>query len=128
MLEMFKLKIRSILELACPVWHSAITVKENNDIERVQKIALRIILGDSYHSYRAALIELGLEKLKERHSKQCQKFALNFSQDKRHKDKFILMKKRTRSSKKRKFYQPYARTVRYRKSAVPNFIKLLNQN
>ena len=44
-------EIRSILELAAPVWHSGLTVKQSRDIERVQKIALFIMLGDNFINY-----------------------------------------------------------------------------
>ena len=40
-------EIRSLLELAVPVWHSGLTIKQSNDIERVQKVALFIILGET---------------------------------------------------------------------------------
>ena len=46
MLEVYKLQIRSNLELACPVWHSEITVKEKIDLERVPKLCL------PYNSWR----------------------------------------------------------------------------
>ena len=132
MLDVYKLKVRSILELACPVWHSSITAKETNDIERVQKTAFHIILGDSYHSYSSAMSVLDLEKLEKRRDNQCYKFAQKFSKDQRQKDKFI---PRTRASIKRKrkvgnkgkFYPPFTRTARYKKSAIPYFIKLLNE-
>ena len=44
-LDVYLKEIRSILELAVPAWHSGLTVKQAEDIERVQKVALKIILG-----------------------------------------------------------------------------------
>jgi len=35
--------IRPILEYACPVWHSSLTVEHSNRIEAIQKRAFRII-------------------------------------------------------------------------------------
>ena len=35
--DVYKKEIRSLLEYAVPVWHSSITVKQSNQIERVQK-------------------------------------------------------------------------------------------
>ena len=128
MLEVYKLKIRSMVELACPVWHSSITVKEKNDIERVQKTAFHIILGESYESYSSALEILGLEKLEKRREKQCLRFAKKFSEDNRHKNKFVPNTRRTRISKSKKFHYPKSRTTRYRKSSIPYFIGLLNQS
>ena len=37
--------IRSILEQSCVVWHSSLTQENSEDLERVQKAAVRIILG-----------------------------------------------------------------------------------
>ena len=56
--------IRSILEYACPVWHSGLTLAQSNDIERVQMRCLRIIYPEL--SYCDALFISGLEKLNER--------------------------------------------------------------
>jgi len=37
--------IRPILEYACPVWHSSLTVEHSNRIEAIQKRVFRIIFG-----------------------------------------------------------------------------------
>lgn len=37
--------IRPILEYACPVWHSGLTVEHSNRIEAIQKRAFRLIFG-----------------------------------------------------------------------------------
>ena len=44
MVNMYILFIRSVVEYICVVWHSSISNEESNNIERVQKTALRIIL------------------------------------------------------------------------------------
>ena len=56
--------IRSVLEYACPVWHSGLTTSQSNDIERVQKRCLRLIYPDL--SYRESLIISDLERLSDR--------------------------------------------------------------
>ena len=43
--------IRSILEQSCQVWHFSLTQENSNDIERVQKNALKVILGNKYNNY-----------------------------------------------------------------------------
>ena len=45
MFDVYTKEVRSILELAVPVWHSGLTKKQSRDIERIQKIAFKIILG-----------------------------------------------------------------------------------
>ena len=44
--DIFILFIRSQLEQSAVVWHSSLTEKNKNDLERVQKSALKIIMGD----------------------------------------------------------------------------------
>ena len=67
-------QVRCILEMACPVWHSALTQADSRAVERVQKSA--IILGDDYNSYDSALDNLDLSTLDERRHTICLNFAL----------------------------------------------------
>ena len=46
MLDVYTKEIRSVLELAVPSWHSALTQKQIATIERVKKVAVSIILSD----------------------------------------------------------------------------------
>ena len=62
----YTLYIWSILEFNSNVWFSSITIEESDNIERVQKIAFRIILKENYESYENALIQLNLQTLSER--------------------------------------------------------------
>ena len=71
----YKLFIRSILEQSCVVWHSSITIEEENDIERVQKVCLKIILKGRYESYSQALETTDLTTLSQRRKKLCLNFA-----------------------------------------------------
>ena len=48
MIQIYFSYIRSILEQSSTVWHSSLTVEDSQDIERVQKSAVRIILKDEY--------------------------------------------------------------------------------
>ena len=76
MLEIYILYIRSILESSAVVWHSSITQAEQLPIERVQKVALRIILDTNYVCYESALKFAGLQSLYDRRTTLCKKFAL----------------------------------------------------
>ena len=67
--------MRSILEQSCQVWNFSLTEDNSNDLERVQKNALRIILGEKYTSYQLALEEFNLSDLKTRREYLCKKFA-----------------------------------------------------
>ena len=67
--------VRSILEQSAVVWHSSLTAKNRKDLERVQKSAVRVILGNKSSSYRKDLEKLKLDSLNERRRKICLKFA-----------------------------------------------------
>ena len=75
MVNIYILFIRSILEQSCIVWHSSISQEDSNSLERVQKTALRIILGQEYIDYQTALILTGLPTLKQRRADLCLQFA-----------------------------------------------------
>ena len=75
MVNIYILFIRSIVEYCCVVWHNSITEEESNHIERVQKIALRIILNEDYTDYSSALELSGLETLRQRRTQLSHNFA-----------------------------------------------------
>ena len=58
-----------------PVWNFSLTGEDIGKLERLQKIALHIILAEDYVSYNSALKTLGLEKLSERRRKLCLTFG-----------------------------------------------------
>ena len=90
MVSIYVSYIRSILEQSCTVWHSNLTIEDSEDLERVQKSAMRIILKDEYNSYEQALESLMLAKLSEQRDKLCLKFAKNCAENDLTKDLFPL--------------------------------------
>ena len=63
-----------------PAWHSGLTLKQTADIERVQRVAVNIILSDSNtglceYSYNMGIVILDIEPLEAGRLKLCQKFA-----------------------------------------------------
>ena len=65
------------MEQSAAVWSSSLTLKNINDLERVQKSAVRIIYGKPYESYSATLRDLNIMRLSERRDLICLKFAKN---------------------------------------------------
>ena len=55
-LDVFYKQIRSVLELAVAVWQPRLTLAENKQIERVQKCAFYIIMGEDFVSYDHAIL------------------------------------------------------------------------
>ena len=74
-LDTYMKEIRSIMELAAPVWHGGLTVKQSRDIERIQRTALFIILGDNFMDYEVACTLMNIEPLNMRRDNLCLKFA-----------------------------------------------------
>ena len=75
MFDVYTKEVRSILELAVPVWHSGLTKLQSTDIERIQKISFKILLGNNYLDYKQACKYLSAQTLEERRVKLCLKFA-----------------------------------------------------
>ena len=67
--------VRSIFELSSVVWSSSLTQDNSDDLERVQKSAVRIILGKNFDSYEDALMRVDLESLKDRREVLSKNFA-----------------------------------------------------
>ena len=91
-LDVYLKEIRSVLELAVPAWHSGLTQKQSADIERVQRVAVSIILSDSNtglceYPYYMALAILEIEPLKVRREHLCLTFAKKTLKS-RHSDMF----------------------------------------
>ena len=65
-IHIYIIYIRSVLEQSCVVWGTSITETESQELERVQKCALRIIYQAEYISYENALMLSGLPDLSKR--------------------------------------------------------------
>ena len=118
---MYKTFIRSILEFSAVVWHSSLSQSNINDIERIQKSALKAILKDKYKDYNSALSELNLESLYKRRELLCLRFAKKSLKLENFKKLFTLNKKchYMNKRKQRKYKQNHVYTERYLKSSIP---------
>ncbi|KAM3866247.1 G-protein coupled receptor 54-like [Diretmus argenteus] len=73
--SIFTIYIRPTLEYAAPVWHSGLTGVQSKAIERVQRRAVRIILGRDFTTYRDACSRLGHPLLSSRREDLTRAFA-----------------------------------------------------
>ena len=128
MLEIYMLYIRSVVEQACVVWHSSLTKGEQLDIERVQKVAMRIILQENYLSYDHALKITGIPTLKSRRVKLSLNFAKKCLKSNMTSDMFPLNTNNVNTRQHEKFYVPLAKKDRFAKSAIPYMARLFNAN
>ena len=116
-----------MLEYACVVWHSSISSEECNNIERVQKTALRIILKSDYDNYPSALRLVCLSTLKERRKKLSLSFAKKCLQSDSHVDLFPQVVKSVNTRPHERYFVTPARTERLAKSTIPYLQRLLNE-
>ena len=126
----YVLYIRSILEQSSVVWHSSLTQENSDDLERVQKEATRIILGNEFKNYEDALTKVNLDSLQERRKELCRKFAIKCtkSENVRVKDIFQIREKaHCMDTRKEEVYTvDYAHTERLKNSSIPYMQRLLN--
>jgi hypothetical protein len=122
------LYIRSILEQSCVVWHSSLTAENAQELERIQKAAVRIILGKNFENYEEALDRIDLQPLNVRREELCLKFAIKSLKNPKVRDIFP---KREKSPEmllrdEEKFVVKHANTERMKQSAIPYMQGLLN--
>ena len=128
LLDYYMKEIRVHLELAVPVWHSGLTYKLSADIERVQRVAVSIMLSNI--PYDRACATLGLKPLSIRRHELCERFAASTaSPQSRHNDLFQLEK--TGAYNTRSDYTKYREHIchksRFYKSPLPFLTRTLNQ-
>ena len=73
--RIYIMQVRSKLEQSSVLWHFGLSEKNRAKLERVQKSALRVILGKRYTTYSDALDKLNIESLEDRRRSLCLKFA-----------------------------------------------------
>ena len=126
MFDVYAKEVRSILEMAVPVWNSGLTKQQVTDIERLQKVAFRIMLGEKYISYQLACKKFSALTLEERRVKLCVKFARKNVNSEN--CMFTKLKKNVNTRQKTKMVKEYkCRTKRYQNSSLPYLAKLLNE-
>ena len=128
--HVYILFVRSLLEQSATVWHSSLTEENSEDLERVQKSAVNIILGNKNLDYEKSLAKLNMETLKERREYLCLSFALKCTRNTKTKHMFPESIKIHQMETRRpeKYQVQHANTERLKKSAVIYMQNLLNEN
>ena len=122
--------VRSLLEQSCVVWHSSLSVENRTDLERIQKTALKLILGSKYELYENALNILGIETLDERREQLCLRFAKKSAKHPKFSHLFPKNLKEHKMTTRNceKFKVEMAKNERLKKSAIIYMQNLLNEN
>ena len=135
MLDVYQKQVRSVLELAVPVWQPALTQQERREIERVQRCAFYVILGDAYNGYEQALDLLECDNLDDRREKLCKLFAKKAWKNPKYQNWFTLndeplptINTRSEATRVRNVLKPIVtRTDRYMNSPLPYLTEVLNK-
>ena len=119
--------IRPVLEYACQVWHFNISGYLSDDIERVQRRALRIILPELSYTEARELINIPL--LKDRRESLCKRFFLKH-ENPRTRNEFLPNKSAATYDLriKCKYNNHFCKTERFKKPFLPQIISKLNCN
>ena len=122
-------QIRSALEYAAVVWHAGLTQINTADIERIQKTACAIILGENYLNYENGLNHLKLERLDKRRETLSKKFADKAYKSEKYSSWFVNDSNENNTRRKtQKVKNVQTRTKRFKKSPLPYLTSLINQN
>ena len=119
MARIYTTVIRPVLEYACPVWHSNLTKYLSDDIETVQRRAMRTIYPGT--CYNEALELASLPTLQQRRETLCKEYFGKLKTD-THKLNKLLPEKREVSYPLRtttEFPLPKVRTNRFKNSFIP---------
>ena len=128
LVAVYKSYVRPALEYAAPVWHPGLTKLQTSALEKIQKRAMRIVLGAEL-TYTTALKEASIETLEERRHDLCTKFAEACVRSHIYSNVFPLndtthsMQLRT----SRTYKSINARTKRYQNSSIPFLTTCLNE-
>ena len=128
--NIYILYVRSILEQSCVVWHSSLTKENICDLERIQKNAVRIIMGRNYNDYEDALEIIGLQSLEKRRNELCLRFAKNCVRNEKTSNMFPVNNKKhdMNTRKEEKFKVKHANTGRLKNSVIPTMQRMLNED
>ena len=124
LLDVYTKQCRSVLEMAAPAWSPGLTISNSHHIERVQKTAFAIILGEEYSSYSRALVKLNMETLSDRRQALCISFAKKAFKDDKFNKWFC---DGGHDGVDMQISNVKTRTKRYLKSPLPYLTRLLNQ-
>ena len=128
LITIYILFIRSITEYCSVLFHYSLTIEQDNSIEKIQQNSLKIILGDNFVSYEAALEMCGLFKLSTRRQNRMLNFSLRCVDHPLNRRLFPFSENtheyQTRNQEA--FKVNFARTNYYQLSCIPQCQRLLN--
>jgi hypothetical protein len=139
LLHIYSLFVRSYSEYCSVAWHDSLTQEQTNSIERLQIVALKIILGadcprklDGHFDYPEALILCNLKSLFDRRETRTLTFGKKCISHPTLKRIFprneATIEDQPNLRHRETFHVNFARTSSYQNSAIPSIQRRLNQH
>ena len=112
------------------MWHSSLTMENREDLERVQKAALKVILKEDYSNYKNALKQMNMESLHERRETIALRFAKNCLKNENFSKLFPLNNQKHEMTVRNplKYQIKKANTERLKVSTIPYMQRMLNDD
>jgi exonuclease III len=109
--------IRSLMEYACEIWHPNITKHQTNQLELIQKRAMKIAFPNN--KYEQAITAAGIESLYDRRENRCRQFFEQLCKES-HRLHYLMPPKTTYDSlrQSRMFQLPKVKTNRMKNSPI----------
>ena len=139
LIHIYCLFVRSYTEYCSVAWHDSLTQDQTKAIERLQMVALKIILGgdsprkpDGHFDYFEALKLCNLKSLFDRREARTLSFGKKSSKHPSLKRLFPLhediLEDQPNLRNQEKFHVNFARTASYQNSAIPSIQRRLNKH
>ena len=130
-LDFYLKEIRSVLEFGVACWHGGLTAQNSKQIERIQKIAINIILCDTNWEipYEDGCILLGIDPLVNRRNELCTRFIQKTSRNPIHSDWFCPSQDNHYTRQDLPPYREFkCNSKRFYNSPLCHLTRVLNQN
>ena len=130
LLDTLQKQVLSVLWLGAPAWFCQLTEYEKHDIDRVAKVALKIIYGDMYCGFENTLKLANIVKPTTQLLKMTKQFAKRSAKHPKFSQWFqpVAEDMVSTRSKKNIFVQIPTRTERFHNSPIPYLTRLLNED
>ena len=131
LLEIYNSMLRSAVEYSSVVYHSMITAGLSEQLEKIQRQALRIIYGWDVVIEDLMMVK-GIQTLQERREKAVLNFALKNEEREKYGKKWFRkneeQEREVRPGTRRKYITPQCRTERYMKNPITYMTRMLNEH
>ena len=110
------------------IWNSGLTKAQVNDLEKIQKVALKFTLGDDYRSYDMACDLFNIKPLSDRRLELCTNFAIKLYRSDRSCDFYTHTTKAVQTREQKLLVEKKCNTARCYNAPHNYLTRLVNQN